>query len=230
MELTFESMFSPAGMLGNASYILLILSMAMRNMLWLRILAVFSGITGIIYDAFILHDPVGTFWESAFTLVNLIQWTWLSIEKRKLKLSSEERELKHKFFPHIDDTELKQLFNCSTFKNFTPDTKLTRQGEKVENLYMITEGKVDIHYKGELISSCKPGDLIGEIGFLTGSAASATATTATNCKLIEFNHNQLATLIKSSTEIATNVNDIINKALTDKLIRQNNLALTTEHG
>ena len=228
MELTLESMFSPAGMLGNASYILLILSMAMRNMLWLRILAVFSGVTGIIYDAFILHDPVGTFWESAFTLVNLIQWIWLSIEKRKLKLNSKEKELKHKFFPHIDDTELKQLFNCSKFRKFTPGTELTRQGKKVENLYMIIQGEVDIRYQGERISLCKPGDLIGEIGFLTNSPASATAITATNCDLIEFNHSQLTTLIKNSAEIATNVNNIINKALTDKLIRQNNLALTPE--
>ena len=228
MELTLDSMFSPSGMLGNASYILLIASMAMRNMLWLRILAVFSGATGIIYDAFILHDPVGTFWESAFTIVNLVQWTWLTVERRKLKLSPNEKELKQQFFPNIEDIELKQLFNCSNFRTLEPGVVLTQQGENVEKLYMITKGSVDIHYEGKMISTCQPGDLVGEIGFLTRSPASATAITSSDSKAIEFNHDQLATLIKSSTEIANNVNSIINKALTAKLIRQNELALSNE--
>ncbi len=224
MELTIESMFSPAGWLGNSSYILLIISMAMRNMLWLRLFAISSGITGIIYDAFILYDPVGTFWESAFTLVNIIQWIWLTIDRNSLKLNSTERALKDKFFPEIEDTELKQLFKCSEFKQLMPGFKLTRQGENVEKMYMITHGKVNISFQGKEISTCEAGDLIGEIGFLTHSPASATAVAATDCQVLMFNHNNLATLIKNSSEFAACVNNIINKSIADKLIRQNKIS------
>ena len=221
MELTIESMFSPGGLLGNASYILLILSMAMRNMFWLRILAVFSGLTGIIYDAFILHDPVGTFWESCFTLVNLVQWIWLSVERRALKLDSNELELKHMYFKNVSDIELKQLFNCSEFITLEIDENLTVQGEKVENLFMLTKGNVEISYNEKVISKCAAGDLIGEIGFLTKSPASATTTTKTVCNAIKFNHEQISILLKSSPELAISLNNIINKGLTEKLLRQN---------
>ena len=228
MELSIESMFSPAGLLGNASYILLILSMAMRNMFWLRILAVFSGITGIIYDAFILHDPVGTFWESCFTLVNLVQWIWLSLEKRSLRLNTNEQDLKHKYFKNISDIELKQLFNCSEFITLDVGETLTAQGEKVENLFMLTRGIVEISYENNLISKCTAGDLIGEIGFLTKSAASATATATTTCKAIKFNHEQISVLLKSSPELSITLNNIINRGLAEKLLRQNETNITIQ--
>ena len=221
MELTLESMFSPAGLLGNASYILLILSMAMRNMFWLRILAVFSGVTGIIYDAFILHDPVGTFWESCFTLVNLVQWAWLSIDRRALRLTPDEQDLKGKYFNNVSDIELKQLFKCSKFIKIDRGTNLTVQGKKVENLFMLTSGTVDISYDSNIVSKCSAGDLIGEIGFLTKSAASATATATTICEAIKFNHEQISVLLKSSPELTNTLNNIINKGLAEKLLRQN---------
>ncbi len=221
MELSLESMFSPSGLLGNASYVLLILSMAMRNMFWLRILAVFSGITGIIYDAFILHDPVGTFWESCFTLVNLVQWAWLNRERRALKLNQDELNIKHRFFENVTDIELKQLFNCSEFITLNIGENLTVQGKKVENLFMLTQGNVTISYNGNIVSQCSAGDLIGEIGFLTQSAASATATAATVCKAIKFNHQQISVLLKSSPDLTITLNNIINKGLAEKLVRQN---------
>lgn len=83
MELTLESALSPGGLLANLSWLLLVASMATRSMLRLRILAILSGLTGVAYDVFWLHDPVGTFWESGFVLVNLGQWIWLIRERRR---------------------------------------------------------------------------------------------------------------------------------------------------
>lgn len=83
MELTLESALSLGGLLGNLSYILLIASMSMRNMLWLRGLVILSGLTGVSYDFFWLHDPVGTFWESGFTLINFGHWSWLLWDRRR---------------------------------------------------------------------------------------------------------------------------------------------------
>ena len=45
--------------------------MLMNSILWLRIIALVSGLTGIVYSGFVLHDPVGTFWDSLFVLANL---------------------------------------------------------------------------------------------------------------------------------------------------------------
>ena len=60
MELTLASAFSQEGLLGHAAYVLLVLSMLMRTLLWLRLLVIASAILGISYAAFILGDPVST--------------------------------------------------------------------------------------------------------------------------------------------------------------------------
>ena len=73
MHMTLDSAFSPAAFVGHAGYILLVLSMLMTRMLWLRIIAIGAGILQAIYYGVILHDPVGTFWETIFTLVNVGQ-------------------------------------------------------------------------------------------------------------------------------------------------------------
>lgn len=76
MERTVDSLFSPGGLVGNLSYIVLIVSMSMRDIFWLQLIAIFSGLTGIAHDMVWLNDPVGAFWESAFTLINVMQWIW----------------------------------------------------------------------------------------------------------------------------------------------------------
>ena len=46
----------------------IILSMMMTRMLWLRIIAIGAGILQALYYGIWLNDPVGTFWETMFTL------------------------------------------------------------------------------------------------------------------------------------------------------------------
>ena len=62
-------------LVGNIEYILLVISMMMTQMIWLRSLAIASGVAGFVYSLWWLHDPVGVFWETVFTLVNIVQLT-----------------------------------------------------------------------------------------------------------------------------------------------------------
>ena len=42
MELSFESAFSTGGLVGHLAYLLLILSIIMRNIVWLRVFMIVS--------------------------------------------------------------------------------------------------------------------------------------------------------------------------------------------
>lgn len=72
---------------GNISYLLLTISMLMTRMSILRIVAIGSGISGGIYDYLWLNDPVGTFWEAAFTSVNLVQIMRIAYENVSVRLN-----------------------------------------------------------------------------------------------------------------------------------------------
>ena len=71
MELTLESALSPAGLLGHAAYILTVIAMLMRSMVWLRVLYLASSIVGIVYVGVWVHDPVGVFWRIVLIGVNV---------------------------------------------------------------------------------------------------------------------------------------------------------------
>lgn len=73
MELTLESAFSSEGALGHFAYLLLVSSMLMRRMFWLRLLVIASALVAIAYSALILTDPVSTFWETLLVIVNIGQ-------------------------------------------------------------------------------------------------------------------------------------------------------------
>ena len=220
MELTFESAFSTGGMVGNASYILLILSMAMRDMFWLRILAIFSGLTGIAYDAFWLSNPVGIFWESLFTLTNLVQWLWLVYEKRKQRLTGAESLLKSRLFAGLSDSEFRQLLDHAEYEQFPLGKVIIHQGQIVSALYLINSGQVEIAVNGNPVSCCLDGDYLGEIAYLTGTQATATATASSDVELIRFDRTALAGLIKNSEALGARINTMISENLAKKLVVQ----------
>ena len=47
MELTLESAFSTGGLVGHFAYMLLVISMLMRRMIWLRIFVILSALVAI---------------------------------------------------------------------------------------------------------------------------------------------------------------------------------------
>ena len=221
MELTLESALSPGGMVGNASYLLLIASMAMRDILWLRCLAIASGVTGIAYDAIWLSDPVGVFWESCFTLTNVIQWWLLVREQRKLRLTATERGLWHNYFSNLSQAECKRLLLASRTVSGKAGDVLIANGQIVDHLYMLVEGEVSIFVDGVNVSQCGPGDLLGEMSFLTGEPAAAETRFVSDAQLIRIEQDSLATLVQSSTELGRSLSSLISQNLVDKLSRQN---------
>ncbi len=101
MELSLESALSLKGMLGHSAYLLLVLSMAMHRMIWLRLLVLASAFAGLCYSAFVLNDPVGTFWESLLIAVNLSHMALMGILDRRAIFTAEEAALADAALPGL---------------------------------------------------------------------------------------------------------------------------------
>ena len=101
MEFTLQSAFSPQGMLGHTAYLLLVASMLMRRMLYLRLLVIASALVSIAYTAFVLNDPVSTFWESLLIATNILQITRNWLKERRAGFTAEELVLAHKGLPGL---------------------------------------------------------------------------------------------------------------------------------
>lgn len=225
MELSTGASFLNGELIGDLSYVLLIVSMAMRNIFWLRVLAILSGICGAAYDYIWLDNPGGAYWELLFTLVNLVQWCWLLHERRARYLDPFETKLKSDVFPLLTVLEFQRLMKTGLKEDFFTGDILQRRGKRVELLYLILAGKADIEVDDQRVSVCESGDFIGEIGFLYQVPASATVRASESMRCVVFDVHDLRQFMRRSPDFERGFNQALSANLATKLLRRNALTL-----
>lgn len=221
MELTIESAVSPSAFVGHVSYALLILSMAMTRMMWLRIIAIGSGLVALVYDIFLLFDPVGVFWETAFVLINVGQLGILIYRNRVATFSTEERAFYSNAVPTLEPGQARKLLRLGRLREASSGTVLTQEGEAVPDLIFLVDGNVDIRVAEQLVADCGPGDFIGEIGASTGGPASATAVVRGSIRYLAFESNGLRQMLDKGDEVSRAMETALRHGLREKLIRTN---------
>jgi len=226
MDLSFESLITNGMLVGNLSYILLILSMAMRDILWLRLLAIASGTLGASYDYFWVNDNVGAFWELSFTLVNLVQAAWLIYERTRRDLSPEESRLRDAVFPMLSVKDFRRVLRHAERVTFLLGDIILKKGESVEHLVLVLEGEAAIEVESVQVARCGPGDFIGEIGFLNRSAASASVTALTTMPCLVFDVEEMRQVMERNSEFDKGFSVALNANLAAKLLRRNELPVT----
>ena len=225
MELTIESIFTAGGMVGNLSYLLLIISMAMRDIFWLRALAILSGIAGLSYDVVWLLNPVGAFWETCFILVNLFQWLWLLYEKKRSLLTPPQVLLRDQVFPVLTNVDFLRLIATADRRVFDKGQTLVEKGSEVSQLFLVERGEAVVMLGDMQISSCLPGDFIGEIGFFNRVPATATVSAQTKLECLVFDCSSLHKIMQKNSLLERGVTVALNANLATKLIRNNETGL-----
>src|SRR5262249_34843198 len=153
---------------GHATYILLIASMLMRDMVWLRTIAIGSAILKIYYRLDLVPDPVSVFWESVFVIVNVGQLVLLWWLNARMVFSEDERAFISNACPNVSNHRARKLLRCGQWRRPSEPEVLTEQGKQVEHLMFVAKGNVEIARDGEVVATCGPGDFVGEMSFITG--------------------------------------------------------------
>ncbi len=229
MELSLQSIFSPGAMVGHASYGLLILSMLMTRIVWLRVFAIGSGLVGLTYNVFWIFDPVGMFWESTFVLTNVGQILLIAYRNKITRFTAEERAFYETAVPDLDPSQVRQLLRLGRWIDGTPGAELTREGVVVPDLVFLVSGHVDIEVGGHVVGRCGPGNFIGEISVSSGGPASATAVVREPVRYLAFDAVTLRQLLDKGSDIGRAVESAFRHGLREKLIRTN-AAMAAMHG
>ena len=187
---------------GNLEYVLLITSMLMTRMLLLRVFAISSGFVGASYSLFWLSDPVGTFWEMAFTFVNIGQIVLSNYRNRFSRFNNEERMFYAQVVPTLEPFQARRLLQTGVWRDGQPGIVLTRQGEPVSHLIFLRSGDAIVLVDGKRVGKCNERDLIGEISIRTGKAATATVVASASIRYLALERDALHGLMKTDPEIA----------------------------
>ena len=221
MHLTLDSAFSLGAMVGHAGYLLLILSMIMTRMLWLRIIAIGAGILQAIYYGVFLHDPVGTFWETIFTLTNVAQLAIIAYRNRAAHFTADERAFYETAVPTLEAADARKLIAAGRWVTAEPGTVLTREGENAPVLAFVVSGDIDISVNGRKVGDCGAGSFVGEISVSSNIPASATATVRSATRYLGFDRDFVTHTLEKRGEIGVALELAFRHGLRDKLLRSN---------
>lgn len=178
MELTLDSAFSTGGMVGHLAYVLLVASMLMRSMVWLRIVVIASALVAVLYAAVWLGDPVSLFWETMLVAVNIAQLTLTWVLNRRARFTAEEQGFVDARLPGLSRQEARRLLNLGQWQDVPQGHELTRQGAKVATLVYLTGGAARVQVDGRTVATIQPGHFVGEMSVVDGGPASATVAMA----------------------------------------------------
>jgi hypothetical protein len=214
----------PVILFGHFTYFLLIASMLMRRMVTLRILAVASGLAKIVYRAFFVLDPVSVLWEAIFVLVNVVQLLLIWYYEHHHRFDEEHQHFADSMPDTVDRSAIKRLLDLADLERYAPDKVLTTEGQPVTQLIYIADGIVKIERADRVVAICGPGDYVGELSFLSGKPATATATVVKPTRALVFDQARLTAATEADTQLRRTLDSALNKNLAGKLTRGNDSA------
>jgi hypothetical protein len=228
LDTLISGLTDPVILFGHFTYLLLIISMLMRKMAWLRALAIASGLAKIVYRGFFVIDPVSVVWEVAFVAVNIGQLLILWYYERQHAFEEHQQHFVSSMPAGIERHSIKRLLELSTTRELEPGTLLTTEGQPVPELIFVSRGVALVEKEGVAVAACGPGDYVGEMSFLTGRPASATARAFKPMTVVVFDQEKLKAAIDSDPGIRRAMESSLNLNLVGKLMRSNDQQATAQ--
>jgi CRP-like cAMP-binding protein len=227
-EQLLQGITDPVILFGHLTYLLLIVSMLMRRMVLLRLFAVAAGLAKVVYRSVFLFDPVSVLWETIFVLVNVIQLLLIWWYEHHHRFADDHQHFAENMPDDVDRRALKRLLDLAEVKLFETATTLTTEGAAVQRLVYIADGIVKIEHAERLVAICGPGDYIGELSFLSGKPATATATVVKPTRALVFDQQKLTASTAADPQLRRTLESALNRNLAGKLTRANDTSAASQ--
>lgn len=212
-------MLDPTHILTHIPYALLVLSMMMNSMGWLRAIAIAAGVIRIINRAWFEVDPIIVFWEVIFVAVNVGQLLILWYYARRHRFAEHESHFAESMPTSVDRRSIRRLLKLADTRHAQPGDTLTTQGAAVRDLMFIADGVVQIERGGQIVAVCGPGDFLGEMSFVTGGPATATAVVVKPLRYLAFDQARLRQALEADGDLKQAMDASFNRNLVGKLAK-----------
>ena len=161
----------------HGANVVLLMAYSVRDILWLRVLALTSSLIAIPY--FLLQPvplwaPLG--WTIVFAGVNLVQSSRLLLERRPVKLTSEEEQIRRLIFPQLSPRKVLEVLNIGQWTSAESGERLIKQGHPIESVSLLVRGKVRVTLRESFLGHLVAGNIVGSALLLSGVPSEVDAT------------------------------------------------------
>jgi CRP-like cAMP-binding protein len=160
----------------HAANVLLLLAYSVTDILWLRLFAVASALVAIPYFVF---QPTPQWapiaWSVLFAGINSFQSWRLYLERRPVKLTAEEEEVRRLAFPDLPPRKVLELLSIGSWSTAEPGERMIESGKRADAMSLIVRGKVEVTKEGTVLSELQAGDFVGSALLLSGTVSEVDA-------------------------------------------------------
>jgi hypothetical protein len=192
-----------------------------RDMLWLRALAILSSLVWI--GAMIGTDSIivaSIFWNVIFIAVNLWQIASLFQENRAVIFNEEERCLYDGLFQNFKPGEFLKFLRLGQWQDLAAGATLVRKGEPTEGIWVLSHGEAEVSGDhGDRKATLGANDLVGEMSFLTQQLPSATVRMRTEGRALFWQKEKLDAFFRLHPTLKIGYQSVISANLAGKLRR-----------
>lgn len=202
----------------HVANVLLLLSFLVRDILWLRLLNVAAGLAFISYFAAstpFVWAPVA--WNALFLSINFVQIGRLVAERRPVRLAAEDLRLYLLAFRGLTPREFSRLLSIGRWGAAEAGERLIDQGVELDRILVIFSGVTEVVVGGACVAELKPGQLVGEMAFLTESKTCAAVVAKEKTRYLALPAKALRALFASHPELRAGMQMLIGSDLVAKL-------------
>jgi hypothetical protein len=178
----------------HAGNILLLIAYSVRDVLWLRLFAVAASLFCIpfyVLQPKMLWPPVA--WSAVFAAINLFQSWLLFIERRPVKLTAEEEEIRRLALQGLPPRKVLEVLRIGSWVTAEVGERLIERGKLPDSISLIIRGKVRVAKDGRMLGDLIPGNLVGSALILNGIPSNVDAVTVEPLRAMRW---QIGTLEK----------------------------------
>jgi hypothetical protein len=168
-------LFKPSYFL-HAANILMLVAYSVPDILWLRLFAVAASLIALPY--FILQpqplwEPI--IWSSVFAAINSFQSWRIFVERRPVKLTLEEQEIRRLVFPDLPSRKVLQILSIGAWTTVEIGERMLERGKSAEAISVIVRGKVRVTRDDRVFGEFVAGHIVGSALLLSGVTADVDA-------------------------------------------------------
>ncbi len=197
-------MMSQIDLLIHAANVLYLFAFMVRDILWLRILAVIAAACLIPYFYY-RPEPLMTpiYWNLVFTALNIYWIARLLWERRPVKLSAEEQRLCELVFRTMTPREMIKILKLASWENAAAGECFVARGQRLDRLMVIYSGKACVEVDGRNVTELQPGQFIGSISYVTQETAPANIVSIEPTRYVCWSKSELKDFMNKNPDLHT---------------------------
>lgn len=214
--------FLIAHVTGHLASILTMVAYIVKDIFWLRFLAILSSLATIAFNYLVPATPLWTviYWNLLFIAINTVQIAIIIRERAGVHFTDEEKELYDTLFKTFAPFEFMKLMRIAAWSDANKGDVLAVEHKPLENIMLIYNGLVSVERKGESVAQLKDGSFIGEISFMMGGEASATVRALEPTRYVAWPKERIRRLLNRNPSMRFAMQAVFSTDLSRKLLRR----------